>query len=378
MKLKSIELFAGIGGFRLASDEVGIETVWANDIDENAAKVYKKNFKTGDFVLGNIQDVKNEVPGHDILTGGFPCQPFSSAGKKMGIRDPRGTLFQSIVDILKAHRPKYFVLENVKRLLSMESGQHFATILSSLSELGYLIEWRVLNAINFGLPQNRERVVMVGIRDGLSAKTHLLSDLDLNDLDENLLPDIDAPNLWKSISRHGSCFENWGVAVNDKFISCEINSFSDASPKKKLKDVMEKNVDISFDFTEGTKKRILGSERIDKYVNGVELIYNQGGGARMGYTIFGTSGNAPTLTSSTSRHYERYFVDGSFRRLTNVEYARLQGFPDGHCNGISVYDQYVLYGNAVPPPMVKWVLERVVNRRSTAVTKERQQMVLFQ
>ena len=114
-----------------------------------------------------------------------------------------------------------------------------------------------------------------------------------------------------------------------------------------------------FDFTESTLLRLCNNSEVNRYVGGVQIISNQGGGARMGYTIFGINGVAPTLTSATSRHYERYKINARYRRLTNIEYARIQGFPDDHCREISVYDQYGLYGNAVPPPMVKWVLGRL-------------------
>lgn len=101
---------------------------------------------------------------------------------------------------------------------------------------------------------------------------------------------------------------------------------------------------------------------VDKFYNGVHILYNQGHGARMGYTIFGTDGVAPTLTASASRHYERYEIGGRYRRLTNVEYARLQGFPDNHCQAVSVYDQYKLYGNAVPPQIAEHALRCVLER----------------
>jgi DNA (cytosine-5)-methyltransferase 1 len=146
---------------------------------------------------------------------------------------------------------------------------------------------------------------------------------------------------------------------------------------KRLTDILEKDVDASFDFTEDTLRRLPNSQRVDKFVNGVEIAYNQGGGARMGYTIFGTKGIAPTLTSSTSRHYERYLIGGKYRRLTNIEYARLQGFEDDHCKGISIYDQYVLFGNAVPPPMVYWVLERLINKKTVVPKCTVFQMELF-
>ncbi len=128
---------------------------------------------------------------------------------------------------------------------------------------------------------------------------------------------------------------------------------------KPLLTVLQSQVSPEFDFTESTVERLKASKNVKRYVDGVQIISNQSGGARMGYTVFGINGLAPTLTSTASRHYERYKVGDRYRRLTNVEYARLQGFPDDHCSAVSVYDQYALYGNAVPPPMVAWILRRV-------------------
>jgi len=139
-QINAVELFCGIGGFRLATDQLNIKTVWSNDIDDKACKVYKDKFGEKELVQGDINMLIDKVPKHDMLTAGFPCQPFSSAGKKKGIQDSRGTLFEAIIKILKIHKPQYFVLENVKRLLEMDSGKHFGTILSALSELDYLIK----------------------------------------------------------------------------------------------------------------------------------------------------------------------------------------------------------------------------------------------
>ncbi|ENV31977.1 DNA cytosine methyltransferase [Acinetobacter gerneri] len=361
--MKAIELFAGIGGFRLACDELGIDTIWANDIDKNASKVYRQNFPTTIHIQDDINAHLAEVPDHDLLTGGFPCQPFSSAGKKLGINDVRGTLFASIVEIINLKQPKFFVLENVKRLLSMDNGSHFSTILNALSSIGYFIEWRLLNATNFGLPQNRERVIITGYRTE-----------SIKEISPRLLPKNDTRNVnylslkkvydfskWVNFSQHKSKFKNWGCAYNGKFIDIDIQDFSMSLPTKYLYQILEKNPDNSFFFNEDTKKRIEESIEVNRYYNGVEIRYNQKGGARMGYSIFGVRGVAPTLTSSTSRHYERYEIDGAYRRLTNVEYARIQGFPDNHCQNISVYDQYVLFGNAVPPALVKWAINQLTN-----------------
>ncbi|HAJ80190.1 MAG TPA: DNA (cytosine-5-)-methyltransferase [Fibrobacteres bacterium] len=377
MSLKAVELFAGIGGFRIACDKNYIKTIWANDINEKAGSVYKKNWNDDTFHHGDIWTLIKDVPPHDLLTGGFPCQPFSSAGKKQGIRDPRGTLFQAIVEVISRNNPKYFVLENVKRLLTMEDGQHFATILDSLSSLGYLLEWRLLNTLDFGLAQNRERIVIVGTKNGHKPVSFLMTSDDSSDLPPYIAELLSNPSKWKNIAEHGRFFDNWGLAIDGNFITADLQSFSESKNGAKLADILQKNVDPSFDFTEDTLKRINNSEKVERFVNGVEIIYNQAGGARMGYTIFGTKGIAPTLTSSTSRHYERYCINDRFRRLTHIEYARLQGFADNHCEGISPYDQYVLFGNAVPPPLVSWVLDRVTNIKIATIKCEAFQTELF-
>lgn len=358
--MKAVELFAGIGGFRIACDELDIKTVWANDVESKASKVYRENFGINEHIEGDIESYIDQVPKHDLLTAGFPCQPFSSAGKKLGIEDVRGTLFEKIVYILGKNKPKYFVLENVKRLLSMDKGAHFATILDALSSLGYLVEWRLLNAINFGLPQNRERVVITGHLEGLP-RSYLCTEDDFLQLTDRQRANIAHFERWKEVESHSSKFLSWGIAVAGRFCHAKIENFSEKDIHVKLKSVLEKSPDEKFFFTEDTKERIKNSDKVNRFFNGVEILYNQKGGARMGYSIFGTSGVAPTLTCTTSRHYERYQIGNEFRRLTNIEYARIQGFPDTHCESATCYDQYPLYGNAVPPQLVKWVIDRTIN-----------------
>jgi DNA (cytosine-5)-methyltransferase 1 len=316
--MRAVELFAGIGGFRIACDELGIKTVWANDLDPKASKVYRDKFGLGEHIEGDVEDYIDEIPSHDLLTGGFPCQPFSSAGKKLGIKDARGTLFEKIVYVINKNKPKYFVLENVKRLLSMDKGAHFATILEALSSLGYLVEWRLLNAINFGLPQNRERIVIIGHLDCLP-RAYLCTEKDFSELTDKQLSNIASLERWTNIEKHSATFLNWGMALNGKFCHAKIVKFSEKMPYVKLKSILEKSPDDIFFFTEDTKERIKNSEEVNRFFNGVEILYNQKGGARMGYSIFGTAGVAPTLTCTTSRHYERYKIGREFRRLTNVE-----------------------------------------------------------
>jgi DNA (cytosine-5)-methyltransferase 1 len=222
----------------------------------------------------------------------------------------------------------------------------------------------LLNAADFGLSQNRQRVFIVGVRaddrvDVGAVRLASEADLGTRSVRTGL---IHSPRRWLEIVSHGEKFPNWGIASSGRFCAAELASFSDGSPWVSLECVLQGDVPPEFDFTESTVERLKNSTPVKRFVQGVEILSNQGGGARMGYTVFGTGGLAPTLTSAASRHYERYLVGGRYRRLTNVEYARLQGFPDDHCSAASVYDQYALYGNAVPPAMAAWVTKRAISR----------------
>jgi len=165
--LRYIDLFCGIGGFRFAALQafeklnVFSKCVFSSEIDLFARQAYEANF--GDAPSGDITQVDEyDVPDHDILFAGFPCQPFSIIGNGRGFEDTRGTLFFEIARILEAKRPRAFVLENVKQLVGHNQGRTIRKILSVLRELGYSVEYRVLNALDYGLPQKRERVFFVG------------------------------------------------------------------------------------------------------------------------------------------------------------------------------------------------------------------------
>ena len=197
--MKYIDLFAGIGGFRYGLEKCnGVEStnkkskstkpevqfrgersaleekrsilysnkrwfraVYSNEWDKYASSIYKKHY--GECDTRDIRTVKSsEIPDFDLLVGGFPCQAFSIAGKRKGFDDTRGTLFFEIARILADKRPRYFILENVKGLLSHDEGKTFQTILGVLTDLGYEYQWQVLNSKNFGVPQNRERIFIIG------------------------------------------------------------------------------------------------------------------------------------------------------------------------------------------------------------------------
>lgn len=173
-KYKFIDLFAGIGGFHLAFHELGADCVFASEWDENARKTYEHNlhrlspklFKSGQF-QGDITKVdKSDIPDFDILTGGFPCQPFSQAGHKKGFDDTRGTLFFDIAEILRVKKPKAFFLENVRHLYSHDDGKTYQTIRRVITEeLGYSLQEFIVKASDHGLPQNRPRLFMIGFKD---------------------------------------------------------------------------------------------------------------------------------------------------------------------------------------------------------------------
>jgi len=165
--LKQISLFAGVGAFELAAQDFGIKTVLSNEIDKYACQVLRKQFKhevyEGDVRNVTGSDVISRHGRIDIITAGFPCQTFSIAGKREGFKDiTRGTLFFEVIRLAEDLRPSYILLENVKGLLNHEKGRTFGVILQSLSELGYDVEWMLLNSKDFGVPQNRERVFIVG------------------------------------------------------------------------------------------------------------------------------------------------------------------------------------------------------------------------
>ena len=162
--LRFIDLFAGIGGIRLGLERAGGKCVFSSEWDSDANKTYEAYF--GDKPAGDITKIQNaEVPDHDILAGGFPCQAFSIIGGMKGFGDTRGTLFFEIERILRAKHPKAFLLENVRNLVAHDKGQTFKVILEHLRLLGYHVHWRVLNALNYNLPQKRERVIIVGFKD---------------------------------------------------------------------------------------------------------------------------------------------------------------------------------------------------------------------
>lgn len=164
-----IDLFAGIGGFRIALENQGLKCVFSSEIDRKTRKVYRANFK--DEILGDITRIESDkIPSHDIICAGFPCQSFSVAGKHGGFNDVRGLLFYEIIRIAEYHKPKVLLLENVTNILAIDNGKVFDAISNSIKETGYTINTCILNSSHFGIPQSRKRAYFICIRHDLNFK----------------------------------------------------------------------------------------------------------------------------------------------------------------------------------------------------------------
>lgn len=306
-KFKQIDLFAGIGGIRQAFQRQGGFNVYSSEWDKFAQTTYRINY--GEVPEGDITIVdENEIPDHDILLGGFPCQPFSQAGLHKGFEDARGTLFFDVARIIKAKRPKAFMLENVKQLRGHDKGKTLKVILSVLDELNYYVpDPEVLNAYHFGVPQNRERIIIVGFN-------------------KDYLPD----NYEKFIYPKGVIDET--VCVGNI-----------------LEDVVSDRFTISDKLYEGHLSR---KKMHEKKGNG------------FGFCLFNKDSKYTSTISA------RYYKDGSEalieqdgknpRMLTPRECARLQGFPDEFIIPVSNAQSYKQFGNSVCIPVIEAVAKAMI------------------
>jgi len=317
-----IDLFAGIGGFRFALEGLNGECVFSSEIDEECAKTYAVNF--GEYPKGDITKIDpKSIPDHDILCGGFPCQPFSISGKMKGFDDTRGTLFFNILEIVKTKNPKVVFLENVKHLKDHNGKKTLKTIIKHLEELGYKTEWHIFNAKDFGLAQNRERLIIIGNKD---------SRFDFS-----------------------------------KVIKTE---------PKTIKDILEKEAD--FEYLKPAEYTILSKDKWKKQQSG--LIFC--GYRNKSIRVNGTRPNTEHLSRVHKQPNRIYFIDGTHptipsqetsgrfwiydgkkvRKLTLNECFRLQGFPDNFQKMSSVGSCYNQIGNAVAVPMIKGVGKQIIKQ----------------
>ncbi len=302
-----IDLFAGIGGIRLPFQELGGKCLFSSEWDNFAQKTYRVNF--GETPSGDITKIKTtEIPDFDILLAGFPCQPFSQAGLKKGFSDTRGTMFFEIERILKEKRPKAFLLENVKQLQGHNKGNTLKVILDHLDTLNYAVDYKILRAADFGVPQNRERIYIVGFD-----RTHF------------------------KLTNHFKF--NFPVPLHSK---------------TRLGDILESDVDEKYTISD---KLYQGHLRRKKE--------HQKKGNGFGFSLFNEE------SSYTNTISARYYKDGSEilieqpnknpRKLTPRECARLQGFPECFIIPVSDTQAYKQFGNSVAVPVVREVAKKIIN-----------------
>lgn len=298
-KLKFIDLFAGIGGIRIPFDELGYKCVFSSEWDKAAADTYEANF--GERPAGDITKIPAaDIPEHDLLLAGFPCQAFSIMGKRQGFADTRGTMFFEIERILDYHKPPFIFLENVKQLVSHDSGRTFTVILDRLDKLGYKVKWKVLNALDFGLPQKRERVIIVGF------------------LDE---------------------------ADYEKF------DFDFVKKPYNLADILEKDEDVDPKLFISDHIKQKRAERVE----GKEIFYpsvwheNKAGNISI-------LPHACALRTGASYNYQ--LING-IRRPSSRELLRLQGFPDTYKIVVSHSEIRRQTGNSVAVPMIREVAKKI-------------------
>lgn len=296
-----IDLFAGIGGIRLPFHELGYQCVFSSEWDKYAQQTYFANF--GEMPFGDItkESTKKYIPDHfDLLLAGFPCQAFSIMGKMKGFEDVRGTMFFEVATILEQHKPHAILLENVKQLTTHDHGRTFKTILRILDELGYHVKWHVLNALDFGLPQKRERVIIVGFRNKEA--------IDAFDFDFSKRP-------------------------------------------YSLNDVLES--DEMVDTTLFASEWII--EKRKKQTEGKRIFYP---------SIWheNKAGNVSVLDYAcalrTGASYNYLLINGK-RRPSSRELLRLQGFPDSYRISVSHGEIRRQTGNSVAVPMIRQIAKKV-------------------
>lgn len=393
--LKVAELFAGVGGFRLGLEKSNYKVVWSNQWEpstkmQHASLVYEARFGKKNHSNQDIATVStNEIPDHDLLCGGFPCQDYSVATtlhNSKGLKGKKGVLWWSIHRILeeKKNKPKYLFLENVDRLLkspAKQRGRDFAVMLQSLNELGYAVEWRVINAAEYGMPQRRRRVFFIGYHksteiykrlqkaekiDWLTKKGTIANAFPVNNT--NSIQEIelkgDLVEITNNFNKNGklSPFQNTGLLVNGKVFTTKTEPNYDGE-RTVLGDILQngevtseffidENDKPKWEYLKGAKKE----KRTTK--DGFEYNYSEGG---MIYPDALDNASRTIITGeggkSPSRFKHVVVSDRGLRRLTPVELERLNMFPDNHTKleGITDTKRAFFMGNA----LVVGVIEKI-------------------
>lgn len=336
--MKYFSMFSGIGGFEIPLNKLSAECVGYSEIDKYAIKVYERHFKHENYGDATAI-VASELPDFDLLVGGFPCQAFSIAGKRKGFNDTRGTLFFDIARILAEKRPRHLVLENVKGLLSHDSGKTFQTILGVLSDLGYRVEWQVLNSKDFGVPQNRERIYFVG---------HLRGECSGQVFPIGKSSQTPAVNKRQKLGLFSGAVDSNYYKGHDgkRTVIAQVKQFPEVDGATKASELTNHIPSLTEAYYAAP---VLTPDRPVKRQNGRRFKEN----------------GEPAFTVTAQDRHGLY--DGvRIRRLTPLECERLQGFPDQWTaldqddNPISDTQRYKMAGNAVTTNVVQAVMTNLI------------------
>lgn len=316
-----IDLFAGIGGIRIAFEQNGVKCVKSSEIDKYACKTYSENFK--EEPLGDITKIKPEdLPDFNIIAGGFPCQPFSLGGLRKGFEDTRGTLFFEVARLIRARKPEAFFLENVEGIVNHDGGKTISVIEDVLRELGYNFQWKVMNASDYGVPQNRKRWYCVGFREDLNIG-----------------------------------FEGQEGEYVKRY------SFPEKCPLKyTVNDVIENVTSTEYNVTDTCKKNILSF--VDQFKSSARynpdfvLLANE---IRPSRCNFKSDGISPCLTAKmgTGGNNVPVYVE-KMRKLTEKECLRLMGFPEWYAIEKNTMHSYKQIGNSVVVSIVEQLAKEMV------------------
>ena len=393
--LKVAELFAGVGGFRLGLERSNYKVVWSNQWEpstkiQHASMVYEERFGKENHSNQDIATIPTEeIPDHDLLCGGFPCQDYSVATtlhNSKGLKGKKGVLWWSIHRILeeKKNKPKYLFLENVDRLLkspAKQRGRDFAVMLQSLNELGYAVEWRVINAAEYGMPQRRRRVFFIGYHKSTDVYKRLAKSDKINWLTEegtianafpvaktNFIHEVDLKGdlveITNNFNKNGklSPFQNTGLLLNGKIYTIKTEANYDGD-RIVLGDILQ-NGEVTSDFFIDEKDKdkweyLKGAKTIErKSPDGFTYKYSEGG---MIYPDALDNASRTIITGeggkSPSRFKHVVVSDRGLRRLTPIELERLNMFPDNHTKieGITDTKRAFFMGNA----LVVGVIEKI-------------------
>ena len=362
--MKYLSLFSGVGGFELGIQRMATKPensthtekrasqhsfsplcIGYSEIDKYSIQTYERNFKEHKNYGDATKINERKLPDFDLLVGGFPCQAFSIAGKRKGFEDTRGTLFFDIARILKHKRPRHFVLENVKGLLSHDSGKTFQTILGVLSDLGYGVEWQVLNGKRW-VPQNRERIIIIGHLRGECGRKVL--PFRTKGADDTIDQSSEKPSRTIAYTLDANYFKGVspkGYQGSKRQLIHQLNSPTHSNDRVYGDD----GISPTLNTAQGGNRQpfvapVLTPDRLEKRQNGRR---------------FKTNGE-PSFTLNTQDRHGIY--NGTrIRRLTPLEYERLMGWPDNWTAGVSDTQRYKQCGNGIIAPMVTEVITALLN-----------------